>query len=386
VARKKNVAWEEYETDLLTRIYPLLGNKTKKAFAALGLNRSCVSINHKAGRVGVEYKGPAAGQVQLSEDEKHAVAKALGTTIESPRLEVVEQTDEQIIAAVDRIRKSVEKLPSPKPAKPEKPADHAACLVLSDIHYGAVVRDFDGNVTYKPAMTEQRIESIASQVIAEYPPEDHGKAVVLMVGDMVDGEVIYEHQPHEIGLCMYDQMIDLHRCMWTLIKRLEQAYGVVDVLCVPGNHGRLGKAHSTRSNMDRVLYGILQIISSMEKASAINVRQSYDAVGCWEVLGRKILMRHIAVPQDGTPARRNKLNVWHRVHGHDLLVCGHFHKCGLLDELGTPVIRNGTMKPPGEYAESGGYWGPARQAMFRLNRSGPVLSRFGWIEWSNEDA
>jgi len=195
----------------------------------------------------------------------------------------------------------------------------------------------------------------------------------------VDGELIYPTQPHEIGLVLYDQLFGLHRVLWRAMCRLRDEYGHVTCYGVPGNHGRAGLRNSPRTNWDRVLYGVLQVLA--EDSDGIEMGQSHQDVGIVSIAGRRVLMRHRGVQQDQTPARVKKLAAWVDAHQWDLLVHGHFHHPGLLDYHGRPVVRNGACKPAGEYAEGAGLWGLPKQAIMSIQSDGPVLGDFGWVEW-----
>jgi predicted phosphodiesterase len=316
----------------------------------------------------------------LSPEEARAVAAVLGKDEPPEESEANTITMRGVAEAVERIRQDAEDKPRRKARKRPTP-ETVAALVLSDVHYGSVEHDFDGAKIYDPTTAERCVEHAIDELIARRG--DCESAALLCAGDLVDGETIYPHQPHEIGLVLYDQLFGLHRLLWRCLGKLRAHFGHVTMYGVPGNHGTSGRYASPRTNWDRILYGVLQILAA--DSEGIEVGQSYQDAGIAVVAGRRILMRHKGIQQDQTPARQKKLGAWADAHDWELLIHGHFHHPGLLDYHGRPIIRNGAVKPPAHYAESVGLWGLPKQALVTIQSEGPVIGDFGWIEdWPEE--
>lgn len=86
------------------------------------------------------------------------------------------------------------------------------------------------------------------------------KLVIHMLGDHVDGEMIYKGQAYQIEFGVIDQIIQGVRDYVNVILRLAEAFPFVEVFSVPGNHGRYGKKGEghPRSNFDYLFARMVQ--------------------------------------------------------------------------------------------------------------------------------
>jgi len=265
--------------------------------------------------------------------------------------------------------------------KPRKRQRRLLALAHSDAHYGDVVHHpATGELLYDPATCLQRVREIPAMLEQRVQPGDVDGCVVFWLGDQITGEQIYPHQPHEIAACLADQVGDFHWHQWALITELAKRYGSCDVYCVPGNHGRAGKRHSPRTNWDRMLAQFMQLHAHYHSGDNVTVELCHHDVGVWDVLGHRVLVRHIGTRNDDTPARKGRLADWRDIHGYGLLVHGHFHTDKRLQYHGIPVVSNGTLKEPGSYAEERGLWGRPSQAWWIMTEDDPYYLG-GRLQW-----
>jgi hypothetical protein len=81
-----------------------------------------------------------------------------------------------------------------------------------------------------------------------------------MLGDHVDGELIYKGQAYNIEFGVIDQLVQGVREYTDAILTLAGAFPKIEIFCVPGNHGRHGKKGEghPRSNFDYLFAKMLQ--------------------------------------------------------------------------------------------------------------------------------
>jgi predicted phosphodiesterase len=396
--------WTDADERLMQYAYPHMGRQLHRAFEALGRPRSMTSVKNKAKHMGLEFSDyrlpPPPPDADWSPNEAKALAAAW-EAIEArmsyggpgagkhshtitPKhkpppppspLEVAEQMQGYLNESLEQAGRI--KFRSPKLA----PQRRVLCFAHSDAHYGDVVyHPATGELVYDPDICLERVRAVPAMLQQVCPPDSVDGVVVWWMGDQITGEQIYPHQAHEIGLCLADQVGDFHWHQWALVTELASIYGRCDVYCVPGNHGRAGKRHAPKTNWDRMLAQFMQLHAHYHSGRNVSVELCDQNIGVWEVLGHRVLVRHIGVSQDDTPARRVKLAAWHDIHGYDLLVHGHLHTGKQLQYHGRPVVSNGSMKDPGAYVEELGRWGKPGQEWWIMDTERPY--RYGGrLEW-----
>jgi len=258
-------------------------------------------------------------------------------------------------------------------------ADRQVAIVLSDIHHGSRVLDQGGKEIYNSSICESRIRSIPEKTLAIAAPGEHKAALVLLVGDIVDGEGVYPSHGAHLEQSVCDQVADSRAALWYALTELCGIYGAVRVCCVVGNHGRANKVIDERSNWDIMLYQQLQLQASISD-SRIAVDIGYRDGAIFEHMGHKLYLRHIGIKGDATPSNRGKLGSWLEQYNWDLLVCGHWHMPGLLSYNGRPVLRNGAVQPVTDYGERLGYHDTSKQFVFSMSRN-RVIEWLSWVKW-----
>ena len=132
-------------------------------------------------------------------------------------------------------------------------------LHISDTQIGKVTASYNSKVAVQRLLdlAEKTIRITEVRRQAANIDEIH----VALGGDMVEGEMIFAHQPHLIDQSVYDQaLLTTPYALASVIQRLLATFKRVKVFGVVSNHGRTGKkgdpAHP-RSNWDRVVYQTL---------------------------------------------------------------------------------------------------------------------------------
>jgi hypothetical protein len=148
------------------------------------------------------------------------------------------------------------------PGRPE-----TAVAVLSDWQLAKVTP------SYSSAVCEARIALYGDKVIrlaniqrADHPVKD---LHVWLLGDLIEGELIFPGQAHHIDASLYRQVtVDGPRILVDFLRKMLANFERVHVTAVIGNHGRLGgrssRDYDPESNGDRMLYRIVQMVLAGE--------------------------------------------------------------------------------------------------------------------------
>lgn len=220
---------------------------------------------------------------------------------------------------------------------PAKASAESAVLLLADWQLGKVTPSYSSEVCAK------RIKRLGEKVVdlteiqrAHHPvPDIH----VLLLGDLVEGELIFPGQAHRIDASLFRQvMLDGPSILGGLIGHLLENFTKVSVTGVIGNHGALGgrsrREMHPESNADAMLYEATRIALGEQKGLSWNVPQP-DGERAWfaieEVRGKRFFMFHGDQARGGFAgypwyAFGKKLGGWHHLYGpFDYAVSGHYH-------------------------------------------------------------
>lgn len=239
---------------------------------------------------------------------------------------------------------------------------------LTDMHVGRKALNEFGGVEFDLDIAEFRVYAITSAVLSEISrlnaigcPVD--TVHVLLGGDTVDGEVIYNHQPFEVELTL-DQQIDVAgTILFTVIERLAEAVPSVNVVCQPGNHGEIRlKGTSEQFNADGIVYG--QLFKTVKLAGFDNVSFRINE----STVFTNFLMRggkwrgHLRHGDDvmshiGTSSPQNTWKTHLHNHRFDLAFRGHYHTLSVESIIDKFVIMSPSISPGSDYEESLGVAG-----------------------------
>ncbi len=164
------------------------------------------------------------------------------------------------------------KAPAFKKVKDKLP--ETAVAVFADWQLGKVTPTYDSSVL------EARIEEYTSKLleITEIQRMDHNvnDLHVWLLGDIVEGEEIFPGQSHLIDSGLYRQVgINGPRILSKFLTTALENFEHVHVTGVIGNHGAVGgrarKQHDPETNMDRLLYKIVELMFSSEDRITFNI-------------------------------------------------------------------------------------------------------------------
>lgn len=147
--------------------------------------------------------------------------------------------------------------------------EETAIAVLSDWQLGKKTQSYSSDIC------KRRIKLYCQKVqrLVELQRLDHPvkKLALFLLGDMIEGELIFPGQAHEIDSSLYRQVsIDGPEIIMGVIEWASSFFEEVEIWAVPGNHGYLGgrsrREMHPESNADRMLY---QFALQLTKAAGL---------------------------------------------------------------------------------------------------------------------
>jgi hypothetical protein len=195
---------------------------------------------------------------EAEEDLRKALRKALGD------LEKAKASKAELIEAVYQgardAASAVEYTPIPTPKRRKVRNAEVAVPILADWQLGKMTPDYNSEVC------EDRIRLFAQKVaeLTAIQRSDHpvNECHVWLLGDLVEGELIFPGQAHRIDASLYRQVaLDGPRILGDFLRAMLADYHAVVVTAVQGNHGAIGgpfrREMHPESNADRMLYRIV---------------------------------------------------------------------------------------------------------------------------------
>jgi len=164
------------------------------------------------------------------------------------------------------------KAPTLKSNKQTSP--EVAVAVFADWQMGKVTASYNTQVLEKriELYTEKLLEITEIQRLHHNVDELH----VWLLGDIVEGEEIFAGQSHLLDSGLYRQVgVNGPRILSKFLITALEKFKRVHVLGVIGNHGAVGgkmrKQHDPETNMDRLLYKIVELMFDKEDRITFNI-------------------------------------------------------------------------------------------------------------------
>ena len=218
---------------------------------------------------------------------------------ESDKIKDLKNTNERLLKQIDKLkdkkadlieavyqgaRDGMSTLTLPKIYKStipnKKTKDTEICVpLLSDIQLAKRTPDYDSKIA------EKRVIEYANRIVklTKIQRQSHNvnKCVVLALGDIVEGELIFPGQSHLIDSSLYRQVtVDGPRILYAFFTTLLQEFDEVECYWVIGNHGALGgrsrRDYNPETNADRMLGKILDTMFANEKRIKFHIPEGVD--------------------------------------------------------------------------------------------------------------
>ena len=302
----------------------------------------------------------AAGALQAEEDTKAALNRALRALDREKRrtqdlVEAVYRAAHDAMSALDIPAVTV-------PSRDRRRGGEVAVAMVSDWQLGK------STPSYGSEVCEQRVNLYAQKVaeLAAIQRADHPvkRLHVWLLGDLVEGELIFPGQAHRIDASLFRQVtVDGPRILTGFLRCMLAEFEEVHVTAVDGNHGAIGgpvrRDMHPESNADRMLYQITRDLLEGEKRLTWTLtppsgeRNWYalDTIGNYSALlfhGDQIRGGFAGMPWYGF---YKKVLGWRQVIGPFSEVgCGHWHQPATIP-LNEVIVRvNGSTESDNTYA------------------------------------
>jgi len=224
--------------------------------------------------------------------------------------------------------------------------------LIGDMHIGLKTQSFNLNVAKKRMLRTYDRALKFHDIHKKFTTVKH--LHVFLLGDIPEGELIGKQvMLDELQLPLREQKFESVEMLANMLVNLCQYYEAIDVVCVAGNHGIMGKMFSFASNWNIEIYDLL----ACQMRNYEQVKFHVEADTFYKVHkvrrtkflvlhGDKIPM-HLSIPFYGLDRRTLRWNV--SIGEFDYAVVGHFHSLNYICPSGIPILMNGTLSTGSRY-------------------------------------
>lgn len=278
----------------------------------------------------------------------------------------------------------IDKVRSPSPDRRSKDPE-VAVAILSDFQLAKVTRTYNTQVCAdRVKLYGEKVRRLTTIQRADHPVK---QLRVWLLGDVLEGEMIFPGQAHLIDASLYKQLVyDGPKILSEFLRQMLQEFETIHVTGVIGNHGsfggRLRREYNPTTNADRMLYAILRLIFQDEKRITWNIpdlENERDWYAIDKIGSKSWLLCHGDQFKWGikTPSAEQKVLGWHSgavPEKFDEVVCGHWHNMNLITLKGSHITLrcNGTTESYNTYAQEhvGSMGRPAQWLLFAHEKQG----------------
>jgi len=231
-----------------------------------------------------------------------------------------------------------------------------AIIHETDSHFSAHVKNRRGDVIYDTdtavLQTREAFSWYADQIHAR--PGNLDDIVILLGGDLLEGEDIYESQAHEIRKSLDDQIKAARRAYFEEIKWLKELFGVpIKIVCVSGNHGDLGT--TSGANADDIIYSMLEDMINLSDIGGVKfVKSDRSDYTTFNYRNWKGYLTH-GENRRGHIGTSSPQSDWLAIKdefGFDAAWRGHYHTQKRETVNGAPVYMTNSRKPGDDYTDT----------------------------------
>ncbi len=300
---------------------------------------------------------------------------------------VTEDANQYLMELEETVKEAKKELGplNPHLTEPLREGGQSIVLHRGDDHFGAVVQDEKGVVQFDSDIAEARVRNYFTDAIsiANNREAEYDSCVLLLGGDIVTNEAIYEGQAYEIDETIDQQIARATTVYMEQIERISERFEMVKVVCQHGNHGEFrGKGQSKGANADDIIYNHLELMSHREDLENVRFVMSERAnYTNFSIRGHKGHLRHGHNVKDhiGTSSPQRDWRGFLHNHDFDIAYRGHYHNHRVENVLGVPIIMAPSIMPPGSHEEELSIFGDAMSYVHGATDDNP----FAWVEYIN---
>lgn len=234
---------------------------------------------------------------------------------------------------------------------PYSSGEREAGLLLSDLHWGQVIRpediwplynEFDNDVFKK------RMEFLADQVIRFCDKEDIERLHIMSLGDELENDNLFANQVNNISERVVDQLINYSEYKSAWLQNLSR-YLRLEYYIVPGNHTRLTpkrKDALRENNWTRISASYIQ--NRFKNEPNINVKWTDSNFSIVDIMDYTILCAHGHEVGNLDQAIQEYITMFGI--DFDALAIGHYHSPSMREIHGRDVMVNGCLVGTNEFS------------------------------------
>lgn len=333
------------------------------------------------------YTDPKSYLIDADDEEVNDIVQRR-TTSESKR--TVTRNANEYLSELEKSVKEAKRELGPLNENLDAPVhegNHTLVMHRGDDHFGGVVQDEAGNILFDSDTAEERVRDYFTDSIKIGRNKDceFDSAVLLLGGDIVTNEAIYEGQAYEIDETIDQQINRATTVYMEQLKRLSREFEMVKVVCQHGNHGEFrGKGQSDGANADDIVYNHLELMCSREGIDNIRFimseRSNYTN---FELRDFNAHLRHGHNVKDhvGTSSPQRDWRGFLHNHSFDIAYRGHYHNHRVENVMGVPIVMAPSIMPPGSHEEELSVFGDAMSYVHGATDQSP----FAWVEYITYD-
>lgn len=250
-----------------------------------------------------------------------------------------------------------------------EPGNNDVVIHCTDDHFGDFEKDINGNVTFDKEIAAERVRKVFETVFEKIAlRESMGMTVdtvhLLLGGDHVTNEAIYDKQPWETEMNIKEQIKYVTSVYFDQLERLSDRFDSVQVVCMAGNHGEFRvDGSSNQANADSFFYDRLELATNVhpEMNNVTFVKSDRKDHINFEMRGgiHKGHLRHgqNEMKHIGTSSPKSDWRSYVIEYNFDIAYRGHYHTHKIERINGRPVIEGGSIRPSSEYSEAMGEYG-----------------------------
>lgn len=254
----------------------------------------------------------------------------------------------KITALLSKLKKFDKKVEKKSLSK----VDGRYVLFLSDLHLGQKIT-LDGKIHYDTKIAKQRILDLTIKVLKELDSNNAKNLVVLLGGDIVDGDAIYKNHIFHVDIPAITQVKEATEALHNMFVMFNNNNVELDVYCVRGNHGIVNYNNVEVDNWDNVVYDMLELAFKDDYMTRIyHGREDSMLIDFGD---RKGVLMHgnemssqISTPS-GVSSFRGLCSRYYLDRG-DLVFVGHLHTFGVETDHDRVLVRNGSLSDTNDYA------------------------------------
>ncbi len=250
-----------------------------------------------------------------------------------------------------------------------EPGNESMVFFRSDDHFGQVETNQNGKEIFNSDIAENYVRRYFNRGLSiKHKRQEMGTtfdgAYLILDGDHVTNETIYEGQPHNIDESLDEQVDRAARIYVESISRLAAAFPQVTVITQHGNHGELRMGgQSSGANADDLMFLMVNIAIEQSDIDNVTFIQNEDTNStAFNLRNHRGYIRHgqDSLEHIGTSSGKDRWKTWFidamdsspDNKPWDIAYRGHYHEVKIEPIAGRPVVMGGALEPSGDYANS----------------------------------